>query len=281
MRSLVTFLSRTPGMLGTALALLLTLTLTQVDAWSQQQQPAAPQSSTPAIDVYINHAWSTLRRSMLDCATLADPKITAEPVLWLPQDFAEPPEVAALEKEVPRARGAAASENRPAGREYPLARAGTSIPAPSLRCPRRTLQRDVWVGQLLHRAGSARKRARGHSARHGGELLLRDCELWWPAECEPHLLSHTIAAALLIVGDSRGVGCREEPGGGAWLERAYGYAVRDHALWTSEPHRAGNTGLARYFDLAKAPLPRWPTTTPIIKTSLRGCSPIPPCTRIT
>jgi alpha,alpha-trehalase len=40
----------------------------------------------------------------------------------------------------------------------------------------------------------------------------------------------------------------------AWLERGYAFAVRDHALWTSEAHRAGSTGLARYFDYGNGPV---------------------------
>jgi alpha,alpha-trehalase len=38
-----------------------------------------------------------------------------------------------------------------------------------------------------------------------------------------------------------------------WLEKAYTYAVKDHELWTSEPHRAGSTGLSRYFDFGNGP----------------------------
>ena len=41
----------------------------------------------------------------------------------------------------------------------------------------------------------------------------------------------------------------------AWLERAYGYAVRDHALWVNEPHLAGDSGLSRYFDFGEGPAP--------------------------
>ena len=40
----------------------------------------------------------------------------------------------------------------------------------------------------------------------------------------------------------------------AWMARAYGYAVRDHALWTSDAHRASDTGLARYFDFGEGPV---------------------------
>ncbi|MGH9644196.1 MAG: trehalase family glycosidase, partial [Terriglobales bacterium] len=38
-----------------------------------------------------------------------------------------------------------------------------------------------------------------------------------------------------------------------WLAKAYSYAVKDHDLWTSEPHRAGSTGLSRYFDFGDGP----------------------------
>jgi len=40
-----------------------------------------------------------------------------------------------------------------------------------------------------------------------------------------------------------------------WLARAYDYAQRDHALWTSAIHAAGDTGLARYYDIGKGPVP--------------------------
>jgi alpha,alpha-trehalase len=38
-----------------------------------------------------------------------------------------------------------------------------------------------------------------------------------------------------------------------WLAKAYDHAVKDHELWTSEPHRAGSTGLSRYFDFGNGP----------------------------
>jgi alpha,alpha-trehalase len=41
----------------------------------------------------------------------------------------------------------------------------------------------------------------------------------------------------------------------AWLEKAYGYAVRDYEMWLREPHLAGSTGLSRYFDFGQGPVP--------------------------
>jgi alpha,alpha-trehalase len=41
----------------------------------------------------------------------------------------------------------------------------------------------------------------------------------------------------------------------AWLAKAYDYAQRDYGLWTREPHLAGDTGLARYYDIGDGPVP--------------------------
>ena len=40
----------------------------------------------------------------------------------------------------------------------------------------------------------------------------------------------------------------------AWLSKAYPLAVRNHDLWTRPGHRAGDTGLARYFDYGHGPV---------------------------
>jgi alpha,alpha-trehalase len=40
-----------------------------------------------------------------------------------------------------------------------------------------------------------------------------------------------------------------------WLQEALPYLIRDHALWTSPPHLAADTGLSRYFDLGHGPVP--------------------------
>jgi alpha,alpha-trehalase len=41
----------------------------------------------------------------------------------------------------------------------------------------------------------------------------------------------------------------------AWLETAYAYVKRDHAMWTRAPHLAGATGLSRYYDFGEGPAP--------------------------
>jgi alpha,alpha-trehalase len=41
----------------------------------------------------------------------------------------------------------------------------------------------------------------------------------------------------------------------AWLERAYTLAQKDYSTWLRPEHLAGTTGLARYFDYGKGPVP--------------------------
>jgi alpha,alpha-trehalase len=47
---------------------------------------------------YIHSAWDTLTRSMTDCHSLVDIKVTVSPVLYMPAELPAPPEVAALEQ---------------------------------------------------------------------------------------------------------------------------------------------------------------------------------------
>ena len=56
-------------------------------------KPAGPPSD---IRAYIAEGWDTLSRSMSDCKSVADPKVTSTPVLYLPADMATPDAVTAM-----------------------------------------------------------------------------------------------------------------------------------------------------------------------------------------
>src|SRR6202030_555290 len=51
----------------------------------------------PILD-YISSAWDTLTRSMTDCKSIVDPKISAQSVLYLPKEMPEPASVQTLSK---------------------------------------------------------------------------------------------------------------------------------------------------------------------------------------
>src|ERR1035438_5208255 len=55
-----------------------------------------PAPNPDATLAYIHSAWDTLTRSMTDCHSLGDSKVTANPVLYLPAEVTAPPDVTAL-----------------------------------------------------------------------------------------------------------------------------------------------------------------------------------------
>src|SRR5690348_6633935 len=57
------------------------------------QQSAAPEHGLDAIRAYIASGWDTLTRSMSDCASVVDPKLSAASVLYIPAEFTAPPTV--------------------------------------------------------------------------------------------------------------------------------------------------------------------------------------------
>jgi alpha,alpha-trehalase len=67
------------------------------DALPSSRDHATKKSPDPAATLeYIHGAWDTLTRSMTDCHSLVDIKVTANPVLYMPAETPAPPEVVAL-----------------------------------------------------------------------------------------------------------------------------------------------------------------------------------------
>jgi alpha,alpha-trehalase len=265
----VSRLSRGLRNVGLTLMVAATVGLIPTGAWAQQvQSTAPPQSQKPAlspspapalsIDAYIQDAWNTLTRSMLDCATLADPKVKTEPVLYLPLDFAEPADVAALEHKC-RVR----VERLPVkidrlGQNVPLHSQGLLyLPHPYVVPGGRFNEMYGWdsyfilLGLLesghLELARDMVENFFFEIEHYGG--LLNANRTYYLTRSQPPFLSSEIRdvwTAEMTAG--------REQDARKWLERGYGFAVQDHSLWTSEAHRAGNTGLARYYDFGEGPV---------------------------
>src|SRR3954468_13060886 len=65
-------------------------------ARAQEAPSAAPNSE--ATLTYIHAAWDTLTRSMTDCHSLVDIKISDNPILYIPADVSAPPAVTELQQ---------------------------------------------------------------------------------------------------------------------------------------------------------------------------------------
>src|ERR1700722_826326 len=101
---------------------------------------------------YISSAWNTLTRSTTNCEGVADTKLAESPVLYLPVDVVAPGSLIApfgklrnscQTSPVLNPRGGTGSSA--ANRDPWIA-----LPRESLRRPWGAIQRDVWLGQLLH-----------------------------------------------------------------------------------------------------------------------------------
>ena len=239
-----------------------------------QGVPSKPQGTGGRpinIDQYMHQAWDTLSRSMTDCHSLIDPKLTTRPVLYVPAEMAIPPEVAALEKEC-----GVTAEHLPMRIDHPGALMPEQIKTPGLLyLPNKYV---VPGGRFNEMYGwdsyfiilglledGRRDLARGmvenffFEIRHYGNILNAN-RTYYLTRSQPPLLSSMIrqvyAADLQAEAKAdKGGGVQQQAKADAWLASAYKFAAADHTLWLTPPHRAGNTGLARYHDLGEGPVP--------------------------
>ncbi|HEX3987413.1 MAG TPA: trehalase family glycosidase [Acidobacteriaceae bacterium] len=230
---------------------------------------ASPQSGKPAlqpvpsaklgIDAYIHEAWTTLQRSMTECTTLVDPKLRTKPVLYLPQDFAEPPEVAALGTKCGVRIERLPVKIEELGQKVDLKQEGLLyLPHPYVVPGGRFNEMYGWDSYFIllglledGRVDLARGMVENFffEIEHYGGLLNAN-RTYYLTRSQPPFLSSMIRD---IYDAEMARGHKAEAR--AWLERAYPLAEKDYSLWTREAHRAGDTGLARYYDYGAGPVP--------------------------
>ena len=220
------------------------------------QDSAAP----PPIDDYIHHAWDTLSRSMNDCASVADPKLARASVMYLPHDLPEPPEVKAMESscKVDVERLPRKIEHLGDIKPHEIAHAGLLyLPNKYVVPGGRFNEMYGWDSYFIllgliqdGRVDLARGMVENfffEIENYGG--ILNANRTYYFTRSQPPFLSSMIRA---VYDAELAAGRREEAA--AWIAKAYPFAVRDHALWLSDFHKAGNTGLARYYDLGDGPV---------------------------
>ena len=222
-------------------------------------QTAAPNSAAKAkILAYIHTNWDTLSRSMTSCKSVVDPKVTTAPILYLPAGMSTPASVAAMQlqckldvRTLPRKifhMGDVTVADVPdEGLLY--------LPNPYVVPGGRFNEMYGWDSYFIILGLVADKRtdlARGMIENFFFEIenygsILNANRTYHLTRSQPPFLTSMIREFY------------EHPAGKpvtrAWLARAYGYAKRDYNVWITEPHLAGDTGLARYFDVGAGPVP--------------------------
>jgi alpha,alpha-trehalase len=224
------------------------------------QRPAQDSSAgLEPIRSYISAGWDTLSRSQSDCATFADTKLTTAPQLYLPSDFPEPESLKQLEtrckiqvRNLPPfgdrlgKPGVAAVD--PPGLLY----LEKKYVVPGGRFNEMYGWDSYFIILGLVRDGRL-ELARGmvdnflFEVDHYGGVLNANRTYYLTRSQPPFLTS-----MIMSVYDAQKAAGHEDRG---WLSKAYELAIKDHDLWIKEPHLAGSTGLARYFDFGDGPAP--------------------------
>jgi alpha,alpha-trehalase len=224
-----------------------------------EAQSAGPSSADKAkILAYIRNSWNTLSRSMSSCKTVVDPKVTTVPILYLPAGMTIPPSVAAMQQEckvevrnLPRKithmGDVTASDLSEEGLLY--------LPNPYVVPGGRFNEMYGWDSYFIilglvadHRTDLARGMIENFffEIENYGSILNAN-RTYQLTRSQPPFLTSMIREVY------------EHPYGHpvskTWLARAYDYAKRDYTVWVTEPHLAGDTGLARYFDVGSGPVP--------------------------
>jgi alpha,alpha-trehalase len=278
-------LAPAPGIAAIVALLIFSSATSMLPPCAQAQSAATASSSTQSsgsvstasqpglapIRTYIAEGWDTLTRSLDECKSIVDTKLTTASVLYLPADFDVPPAVQKLQaqcnvqaKHLPSVIHNLGeldeSKIDPAGLLY--------LPHRYVVPGGRFNEMYGWDSYFIIRGLLRDKRvelAQGmvenffFEIEHYGAVLNANRTYYLTRSQPPFLTS-----MILDVYDAKKEAGQEDR---TWLEKAYGYAVRDHNLWTREPHLAGatgryhepymtaSTGLSRYFDFGTGPAP--------------------------
>jgi alpha,alpha-trehalase len=248
---------RLPGFLLRTILALLVATLST--AASTQAQPSVANNKLEGILAYIHTGWDSLTRSTSSCSAVADPKLPGSPVIYLAAGVAEPSDLEKMQRHctvavhhLPQVIHRLGSESVESIQPPGLLYLPNKYVVPGGRFNEMYGWDSYFIILGLLRDGRV-DLARGmvenffYEIENYGAILNANRTYYLTRSQPPFLSSMVMAvhAALQASGqDDR-----------AWLERAYSYINRDHAMWTQSPHLAGDTGLSRYYDFGEGPAP--------------------------
>jgi len=236
---------------------ILSLALAGGAAIAQPQGAQSDATSNPATGPeatlnYIHGAWDTLTRSMTDCHSLVDSKISAAPILYVPAELPAPPELAAVQQQchvkvvaLPR-RIEKLADVRP--EELPAAGL-LYLPYPYAVPGGRFNEMYGWDSYFIvlgleadHRDKLAKNMVDNFlfEIEHYGAVLNAN-RTYYLTRSQPPFLTSMIRAVY-----ENPASFSATPAGRiearAWLDRAYTLAQKDYSTWTRPEHAAGATG---------------------------------------
>ena len=243
------------------------------------QQAVAPRAAAAPLDPvavdadatlrYIHGAWDSLTRSITNCESLADVKVRnsagAQTAFYLPADVPVPPKVQAMEQscnvriiQLPR-RIEKLGDVRPEELRTPGL---LYLPNPYVVPGGRFNEMYGWDSYFILlglEANHSEALAKGivdnflFEVEHYGSVLNAN-RTYYLTRSQPPFLTSMIRAVYenpkSFPATSTG-----RTQARAWLAHAYTLAIKDHGTWERPEHKAGATGLARYYDYGSGPVP--------------------------
>ena len=216
-----------------------------------------PNKNLQEILSYIHTGWDSLTRSTDTCRSVSDPKLSTPAVVYLPAGYEQPKEleqmehdckvsVAHLPQAIHQLGSTDADSIHPAGLLY----LKNKYVVPGGRFNEMYGWDSYFIIRGLLRDGRV-ELARGMVENFFFEIenygaVLNANRTYYLTRSQPPFLSSMVMA----VHEAQKAAGRDDR---AWMEKAYAFVRRDHAMWTHAPHLAGETGLSRYYDFGEGP----------------------------
>jgi alpha,alpha-trehalase len=230
----------------------------------QVERPAG--SVDPAATLkYIHEGWDELSRSMTDCHSLVDVKVTTAPVLYMPAELAAPAAVQGLTANCGVKVAVLPKRIAKLGDLMPEELAADKLAPGLLYLPNKYVVPggrfnemygwDSYFIVLGLVADGREDLARGmvenfwFEIEHYGAVLNAN-RTYFLTRSQPPFLTSMMRAVYEDPASFRDAVSKRQ-----WLERGYALAGKDYETWMRPEHKAGTTGLARYFDYGEGPVP--------------------------
>jgi alpha,alpha-trehalase len=223
-----------------------------------QRTRSGKQGLAPILS-YISASWDTLTRSMSECRSVVDPKVSVAAIVYLPAGMTEPAalqklssdckvEIRHLPVEIHRLGEIDTNKLQPPGLLY----LENKYVVPGGRFNEMYGWDSYFIIRGLLLAGRV-DLARGmvdnffFEVEHYGALLNAN-RTYYLTRSQPPFLS----SMFVEVYDALQKSGHADP---VWLEKAYADLEKDYETWNHDPHLADDTGLSRYYDFGEGPPP--------------------------
>ncbi len=229
------------------------------------QTPLSNAPDPAATINYIHASWDSLTRSVNDCGAFADPKVLGTPVMYLPAEVPIPAAVKALEEKCHAGVMNLPRRIEKLGDLMPqeLATEGLLyLPNPYVVPGGRFNEMYGWDSFFILlglEADHHEALAKGivdnflFEVEHYGGVLNAN-RTYYLTRSQPPFLTSMIRA---VYEDKESFALTPQGRieANEWLAHAYEVAKKDYSTWTRPEHKAGGTGLARYYDYGSGPVP--------------------------